>query len=55
VEFLPLKVSASCFDLELHFGCAKFDALNWRNLILKIIEITLVIKVSELSFSKLRV
>jgi hypothetical protein len=38
VEFLPLKVPASCFDLELRFGCAKFDASNWRNLILKIIE-----------------
>jgi hypothetical protein len=26
VEFLPLKVLASCFDLELCFGCAKFGA-----------------------------
>jgi hypothetical protein len=26
VEFLPLKVPASCFDLELRFGYAKFDA-----------------------------
>jgi hypothetical protein len=26
VESLPLKVPASCFDLDLRFGCAKFDA-----------------------------
>jgi hypothetical protein len=32
-----------------------FDAKNGRKLILKIIEETLVIKVSEFSFSKLKV
>jgi hypothetical protein len=39
----------------LYFGCAMFNAKNWRNSILEIIEKTLVIKVSKFSFSKLRV
>jgi hypothetical protein len=39
----------------LYFDCAMFDAKNWRNSILKIIEKPFVIKVSKFSFSKLRV
>jgi hypothetical protein len=55
VEFLPLKVPASSFDLEIYIlvvlcsmlKLEEFNSENYRN--------TLVIKVSKFSFSKMRV